>query len=195
MKPILFIDFDGTLCHDLFWRSLPKENLQKIKLFEFDDNHIAERWMRGEFTSEEINKRIAESVEMPYEELWKIFVDNCKTMTVSQEILNKLQDLRSKYHVVLMTDNMDCFDRFTVPALSLDKYFDAIVNSYNVKAGKKDNNGKSFLDVVEKFNSTTENSILIDNSVSTCEVFNALGGKPLIVTPTESLDYWLKRFE
>ena len=174
-----------------FGEVCPQESLQKIKLFEFDDQHIAERWMRGEFTSEEINKKIAASIGMPYEELWNVFVDNCKTMTVSLKTLNKLQNLRGKYHVVLMTDNMDCFDRFTVPSLHLEEYFDDIVNSYNVKVGKKDGGGKSFLDVIEGFQSSIESSILIDNSVSTCEVFTKLGGKSLAVTPTETLDYWL----
>ncbi len=192
-KPVLFIDFDGTLCHDRFWRSLPPEILEKIKIFEFDENKVAERWMKGEFTSEEINQQIAESIGMEYEKLWETFVDNCSTMSVSQDTLNKLLDLREKYYLVLITDNMDSLDRFTIPSLGLAEYFDAIVNSYNERAGKNDENGKSFLKVVERLGSDITKSFLIDNSKSACKTFEALGGKSFLATSTENLDFWLSK--
>src|ERR1044072_1737700 len=124
MKPVLFIDFHRTLCHDLFWRSLPAEIVEKIRLFEFDEQKIAYRWMRGEFTSEEINQQLAQVVGMEYAELWRVFVENCRTMHVSQQSLQNISGLREQFQIVLMTDNMDCFDRFTVPSLQLDHYFD-----------------------------------------------------------------------
>ena len=37
---------------------------------------------------------------------------------------------------MIATDNYDVFDKWTVPALSLDNLFDDILNSYNLKALK-----------------------------------------------------------
>lgn len=191
MKPVLFIDFDGTLCHDKFWRSLSPELLSKIKLFEFDEEQIAQRWMRGEFTSEEINRRVAPLIGMDYQELWDLFVENCSTMEVSKDLLETLSNLRSRYHVVLMTDNMDSFDQFTVPALHLEDYFDLIVNSYNKKRGKEDESGKNFTEVLQSYDSAIEDSILIDNSAQACQLFESLGGTSYLVSGDQNLGYWL----
>ena len=41
-KPILFIDFDGTICYDKYWRSLPERYNNKIQklLFQKDQSLI-----------------------------------------------------------------------------------------------------------------------------------------------------------
>jgi FMN phosphatase YigB (HAD superfamily) len=190
MKPALLIDFDGTLCHDKFWRSLPPETLEKIKIFEFGGSGIAQKWMRGEHTSEEVNELIAKKIGMPYEELWNIFVDNCSSMKVSAQVLEKLNSLRARYNTILLTDNMDSFDRFTVPALN---YFDLIINSYTEKRGKNDAEGQLMADVLERVGSKVKDSYLLDNSESACNVFTNLGGTSFLVTPEQNLQYWLDK--
>lgn len=191
MKPTLFIDFDGTLCHDRFWRSLDPEILAKIRVFEFGPAGTAHAWMRGEYTSEEINQGIAQKIGIPYEELWQVFTENCSTMEVSQQVLDKIHSLRDRFHTVLITDNMDSFDRFTVPALGLDRYFDLIINSYNERTGKTDNNGALIVDVLTRIGSQIEGSYLLDNSEDICELFTNLGGTSFLVTPEHNLEYWL----
>jgi FMN phosphatase YigB (HAD superfamily) len=193
MKPALLIDFDGTLCHDKFWRSLPTETLEKIKIFEFGGSGIAQKWMRGEHTSEEVNQSIAKEIGMPYAELWNIFVDNCSSMQVSAEVLEKINSLRVRYHTVLLTDNMDSFDRFTVPALNLQNYFDLIINSYTEKRGKNDDEGKLMLDVLQRVGSEAKESYLLDNSESSCNIFTVLGGTSFLVTSEQNLKYWLDK--
>ncbi len=192
MKPILFIDFDSTLCFDRFWRSLESNRWLAIQDYIFNLNQsLVEDWMRGVCTSEDVNKKIAEYLNMDYQALWDIFVSDCKSMYVSQNTLNKIDELRSKYQTVLITDNMDCFDRFTAPALELDKYFDSIVNSYNEKLHKKEEGGKLFLEVCKRRGSVDIGTcILIDNSNRVCRVFDALGGKALRVDDSHSADYY-----
>ena len=42
-KQNIFIDFDGTICFDYFWRSAPKEINATIVKFLFQDNvHLIE---------------------------------------------------------------------------------------------------------------------------------------------------------
>ena len=36
--------------------------------------------MRGKHTAEEINQIISEKIGIPFEKLWTVFVEDCKTM-------------------------------------------------------------------------------------------------------------------
>lgn len=171
----LFIDFDGTICFDKFWRNTPKETYEIIQEYLFRDNQdLVIDWMVGKHTSEEINMIVAKNTGLKYENIWDTFVHDCRNMEVDSEILKLIGGLRSKYYIVLITGNMDCFDRFTVPALYLDNYFDKIVNSFNEGIQKGDNGGQSFLNHLE---GNIKNAILIEDSSKSRKVFEKLGGK------------------
>ncbi|HEY4486325.1 MAG TPA: hypothetical protein VJB70_01150 [Candidatus Paceibacterota bacterium] len=192
MKSALFVDFDGTLCHDKFWRSLEPALQEKIQEYLFGvDQEIVNDWMRGVYTSEDIHQKLVEDLKINYEFLWNIFVEDCRTMFVEKSVLGKIAKLRDRYITVLITDNMDCFDRFTVPALGMDACFDYIVNSYNEKMSKNDNGGKLFLDISARIGGMLPESILIDNSPKTCEIFQKLGGRSFWVTAEKPLSLWL----
>ncbi len=193
MKPVLFIDFDGTLCFDRFWRSADPETFKKIQSYLFlSKSEMVYRWMLGKYTAEEINVHIADQLGISHEPLFKLFVQDCETMRIERSALEKISLLRSRYSTVLMTDNMDCFSRFTVPSLKLGDYFDAIINSYYEKRSKNHAGGKLFIDVLARQNSPIAGSILIDNSKPTCEIFGALGGTSLFVSKEKTLSHWLK---
>jgi FMN phosphatase YigB (HAD superfamily) len=58
---------------------------------------------------------------------------------ISENSLNLVTALRSKgIKVVIATDNMDTFHRWTVPSLRLDSYFDHILSSFELRALKAD---------------------------------------------------------
>ena len=192
MKPILFIDFDGTICHDRFWRSLPKEQYTKVQefLFESDSAYVNE-WMRGKRTSEEINMLVAEHIGMSYEKLWELFVKDCETMQVSLGVLKRIQSLRNKYTVILITVNMDSFMRFTVPALNLNLYFDHISSSYEEKILKTDNKGEIFMKFTDAHEVPIGTCFLIDDSLKVCSTFKYLGGNECLVTGNKNVMYYL----
>jgi len=152
---------------------------------------VVRDWMKGERTSEEINKLIAGSLPVEYIYLWDVFVRDCKEMYIDQHVLEKINILRDVYTAVLITDNMDCFDRFTVPVLGLKQHFDAVVNSSSRHQFKNDNGGKLFVDVATESSSQIVNSVLADNSENTCRTFSNLGGRSLFVTKEIPLSYWL----
>jgi len=183
---ILFVDFDGTLCKDYFWRSLPTETRSKIQNFLFDSNSdIVADWMLGKYSSEEVNKLLAEHLNYDHRVLWQIFVTDCEHMVVPPVLLELLQSLRAHYTTVLITDNMDCFNRFTVPALQLGKHFDAICNSWNEGRCKRDENGASFAAYSLQNGSSLSDSILIDDSSANCQLFESLGGTAYNVASLE----------
>lgn len=194
MKPILFIDFDGTLCHDRFWRSLPGEQYKKVQALLFgEERTYAEEWMKGKWTAEEVNQFLAEKLGIPFDELWSVFVRDAETMNVSKEMLETIDRLRDTYTTILITVNMDSFERFTVPALRLEDYFDDISNSYHEGKFKSDNDGEIFREYLMKYSAPVEHSILIDDSPGVCETFRSLGGSAYRVTSEEDISHHLTR--
>ena len=180
----LFVDFDGTICHDRFWRSLSDAEYTLIQSVLFGtDPTIAKDWMCGTYTSEDINQLVSKKTKLVYAYLWQNFVYDCQTMRIDPEILAVVTALRQHYSVVLITGNMDCFSRFTIPALRLEKYFDRIVNSADEGQLKTENNGETFL---KYLTGNINDAILIEDSPTSCTLFTTLGGTALPVTEQHS---------
>lgn len=144
-KSIVFVDWDGTLSWSRYWESLLKTNdtLAKVvsDFFAFEKDMEA-RWMRGGLKSEDINKLISQRSGLSEDFLWRTFIFDCQKMKVDPEVISLIKKLKEKYIVILVTGNMDCFSRFTVPALGLDKVFDKIINSSDVGYLKTEYDGK-----------------------------------------------------
>lgn len=195
MKKTLLIDFDGTICHDRFWFGLDNKTKDKISDFLHKDDHrLIKKWMKGGLTSEEINKKISKYLDQDEELLWKEFVKSCKRFKVDKNILNKINKLRSRYQVILLTDNMDSFDRFVKPELKLEKYFDKIINSFNEKCIKSEPDGKLFKKTMKILNTNIENCMLVDNSKLICSLFEQFGGKSFLVTKEKPVEFHLSKF-
>ncbi|NEJ17715.1 hypothetical protein GR211_33220 [Rhizobium leguminosarum] len=188
-RPIIFIDFDGTICNDRYWRTLPSDKQNKLQTYLFQENrNIVFEWMRGLHTAEEINNLVAVALDIPYSELWEIFVADCQSMHVSPATLARLAHLRLIANTILVTGNMDSFSRFTVPALLLDQHFDAISNSYNEGRLKTDDGGALFMQYIEQFGASIEDCVVIDDSAEVCSTFARLGGMPLHATAGRTTD-------
>lgn len=195
-KKIVFIDWDGTLCWSRFWESLLKSDLkfaEVVNNFFVSDKEIVIDWMCGKFKSEEINKIISQKTGLPLDMIWRTFVSDCKKMKVDPEIVILIRELRKKYSVVLITGNMDCFTRFTVPALKLNEMFDCIVNSADIGYFKTDYNGKTFIDCLKRFNiDDISSAYLLEDSLKTCTIFNQLGGTAFKINNKEDTVNCLK---
>jgi len=191
-KPILFIDFYKTLNYDMFWRSLAADKSQEVQEILFkNERALADDWMRGKHTAEQINQIVAEKINIPYEQLWNIFVNDCKNMTVPIGTLETINSLRQKYLTILITDNMDNFTRFTLPALKLGDYFDHVVNSYDEKMLKADNGGELFLKHSTLHDANIRECLCLDDSNTVYQTFTQLGGKAYLVTPEQDVSYYL----
>lgn len=151
--------------------------------------------MLGKYSAEQINQLIADEIDMPFEELWPLFVKDCSSMHVDQSVLDRLSALRATYTLILITGNMDCFSRFTVPALKLNDYFDQISNSCDEGLHKTDHGGQIFSDYAAKYQLDISASILIDDSENACKVFAQLGGKACHITPQRDINHFLSALE
>lgn len=191
-KPILFCDFDGVLCHDRFWRSLSHEECDMIQTFLFKNNsNLVSDWMRGGYSSEEINQMVSQNTGISFERLWQVFIQDCKTMSVEKRVLEIITSLRKDYIVILITGNMDCFDRFTLPILELHRYFDYISNSFNERILKTDNNGELYSRLSSRFAVPLEHCLAFDDSESTLRTFSELGGSSHLVTKDNDIMFHL----
>lgn len=157
-----------------------------------ENKWIFNKWLVGKHTSEEINQFVSNHTHIPYERLWSVFVHDCETMHIEKNILNMFCQLRHQFYLVLITGNMDCFDRFTVPALKLHDYFDAIVNSYNEKQLKNDKDGESFL---KYLHGNIRDALLLEDSEKNCATFETLGGTAYRVTPETTALHHLEKIQ
>ena len=206
MKPkILFIDWDGTLSNSRFWEqwSLNPEHIAKYKLiqqvlFEGDEGLLID-WMCGYKIADNVVQYVADVTGLDYGELITELQRSCENMTfIDEDVIQSIQQIRDKgSKVVIATDNMDTFSRWTVPALKLEDYFDGILLSVDRGALKShiSADGTSpffnhfFLSTGIKPSETT----LIDNSLDT-KVVEELGMKFLHVSDDSPLSSQLIQF-
>lgn len=183
----LFIDFDGTISTGRFWSTVPSPLREQIQKLLFEENkELVRDWMRGRYSSEDINLRVAKELSISYEELWEYFVVSCRSFMVPEGVIEVLTELKNKYHVVLITGNMDSFDRFTAPSLNLANYFHEIVNSFNEGCLKHERGGDTFKKYLV---GDIKDAILVEDSIDNCEFFTKLGG---VAYRTESLEHTLE---
>lgn len=188
-KNIVFIDWHNTLSWSKYWESLLGKNTDFTKVvddfFAFEKEMEA-KWMLGKLRSEDIVKLISSRSGLSEDLLWQTFVSDCQKMHIDPKAISLIKKIKEKYIVVLVTGNMDCFSRFTVPALGLDKLFDRIINSADVGYLKTDYDGKTFTDCFKQYSiSDFSKSFLLDDSEKTCTLFDKIGGRALRVNAKE----------
>ncbi len=191
MRKTILIDFYKVLSYENFWsgKLSGADPLKDIEAFVFRDNmELVNDWMRGKYSSEQIHDFIEESLGFFKSELFPIFVEERKSLEISELLVSKLRELREDYQIILVTDNMDCLDRWTIPNnLETFSVFHQIYNSCNLGLLKTDDSGKVFKVIAKEQGLHFENCFLIDDSVKNCEFFEQLGGTSYNVTGEENV--------
>ncbi len=143
----VFVDWYKTLSMSVFWEQFkddhhPYNQLYKpISTFLFvESQDLIHHWMRGHLECEKVVERLCRELRLDSEIILRELILSCQHMQlVSENTLNLVTVLRSKgIKVVISTDNMDTFHRWTVPSLRLDSYFDHILSSFELQALKAD---------------------------------------------------------
>ena len=182
------MDFFGVISYDLFWASLQNSEHPLHPFFDpIEDllfrgatkaEGLVDEWMSGKYTSEHILQIIAERTGAPYQAILDVFCEDCQRLDISRPILQGVQALRENWYCILRTDNMDSFDRFTLPANPhLAEAFDEVHNSHTLRQLKEADGGKYFVTTASGLGVGMGHCVLIDDSASTCKLFERLGGK------------------
>ena len=173
----LFLDWSETLSTSKFWEQFSDPKHKHFELYEqiqekvFKQNKaLLEKWMRGQHTTEEVLIEIASDLNFNYEKLLSEFIYSVENMKfVSDDIVPIIKLIQShNIKVVVATDNMDYFHRWTNKALDLNNIFDGILNSYYLKVRKNDfidNNSLFFDPYIKSNNIDKTKTVLIDDSV------------------------------
>ena len=153
MKPkpytCLFVDWHLTLSTSVFWEQFSKPEHPQHRLFACMQAALFAPagvetwgipWMRGEFTSEEVVEGVCRGTDLDPVFAFQELQSSCRRMRlVSEAIPRCIRDLRAKgLKVVIATDNMDTFHRWTVPGLRLHTLFDDVLSSWQLRALKED---------------------------------------------------------
>ena len=203
---VIFIDWNGTLSISKFWGHLSNSTRENKVFFNKIENtlfcdlkHLLNPWMKGELNSENVIAEIAKHTNISYEFLLNEFIKSCEEMKyISLDICKLIKKLKKKgYMVVIATDNMDSFNRWTVPSLKVYELFDYILNSYDLKVMKNDfdklGNILFFKNFVDKHKIGPGESILIDDSEDIDNRINKYGIDYFKITSSMGLKSVLKK--
>jgi FMN phosphatase YigB (HAD superfamily) len=176
----IFVDWYKTLSVSVFWEQFKEADhpchafYKPISHFLFVESPVLLRnWMRGDLASEKVVDRLCHALHLEPEILLRELILSCQHMQlISENSLNLITALRLKgIKVLIATDNMDTFHRWTVPSLRLDTYFDHILSSFELHALKADIDGQGkslFFSSYLKSNAINPGeSLLLDDSNET----------------------------
>ncbi|GHO83738.1 hypothetical protein [Dictyobacter formicarum] len=146
----VFLDWAFTLSNSLFWEHLNNPEHEYFQAFQtiqhtlFTGKNISQLipdWMRGKLTSEDIVAALCQqNTALDPQMLLAELELSCRQMQfVSPQVPTYVARLQARgIKVVIATDNMDTFTRWTVPALQLRSLFDDVLNSYDLQGLKAD---------------------------------------------------------
>jgi len=206
-KPqIIFIDWNKTLSNSLFWEHLQDVNhrhnkyLNSIEKSMFQNNrNLINPWMRGLYTSEDIVEILSKDSGVPKEIILHELAESCYQMKyVSNDIPKLIKKIKSKgIKVVIATDNMDTFERFTIPSMEIGNLFDDFLISCKLKVLKEDIQEDSipfFDNYLNKYNLSYQDAVLLDDCIDTTGVYNKLGFQIIEITSSNKLIEILKEY-
>ena len=180
----IFLDWNGTISKDYFWKSLKTKNnelFEKInKILFVDNSYIINEWMLGNVKIDDILNLLSKETKANQEYLMEELVFGLKQMDFVihdlKDIIKKIQ--KNDIKVVLSSDNMDIFS-YVIDNLNLKNIFDDILLSNILKHLKNDVDGNNhalfFHDYIIKNNLKYEECVLIDDSKSLVDMCKKVG--------------------
>ncbi len=176
-KNIIFVDFNWVISHKDFWYSLKTHDTiiyEKINTFLFINNkQLVQDRMLWKYSSTDICQILSNKLNLDYHYIYQTLINDCKNIDLSNTIKNALQELKNKYIIVLITDNMDCFSEITKNNTNYFSIFDEIFNSAKKWYFKTD----AYIEYITKYKANICFSYLIDDSTKNCEIFKKLWWK------------------
>jgi hypothetical protein len=206
----IFVDWNGVLSNDLFWASILsnvkhplrpglRTALQRI----FDNSELVNEWMRGTLSSRQIIDELNLALDKRFSNtfLERRLLQDCGRMLVNAALIAFLGDVAGRAFIVLATDNMDCFfqqisisrcSRRTRSLLNgnlqlrhIGSRFDDVLCSSALGTLKSDNPIRFFGDWLYRHALSFSQALLLDDSETTCRIFERSGGTAIRVLPSD----------
>lgn len=142
---VVFVDWAKTLSTSMFWEQRPGCRLSaadsaRVDSYVFSRTDLLRQWMVGALSAEDVCSSAGASLGLPAGDLLADLEQSCLSMEFDDPAaVVVLQAIREQgIKVVLATDNMDTFYRWTVPAMRLTGIVDAILDSASLGCLKGD---------------------------------------------------------
>jgi FMN phosphatase YigB (HAD superfamily) len=190
LRPLLFVDFHGTISDSVYWNTLSEGLLSSIQGQMFANPSFIADWMRGWKSSGDACDYAAEVTGLPAEDLHAELLQSCAKIEIREDVLNSLRIAKERFRTVLITANMDCF-KLVVQSLGLEAVFDRIVVSSDYGLLKEDGQGRLFKHVASTCGGELQTAVLLDDSPKVCRTFSRLGGRAIQVTGPSSMAWHL----
>ena len=178
---VIFIDWDKTLSTSRFWGHWATSEPQFYQLIQKHlfgpNNEIIVAWMRGKLGAEQVIEQLAVLTGIEEKTLLRELERSCQNMQlIDQSIKEAIMRLRSDgVKVVIATDNMDTFPRWTVPALSLSGLVYYILDSHSLCVLKKDSDARGMSKFFQPYLSSQgikpDEAVLFDDNAPYVENF------------------------
>jgi FMN phosphatase YigB (HAD superfamily) len=201
---VVFVDWFGVLSTDLFWHSIVTREthphhrsveLATATLFRQKPD-LVKNWMRGRVNS----AAIVDQLELPLNRRYKAdfflrrLLDDCRRMTYRADLLSGIRRLIPNAHILIATDNMDCFASQLPKMRSLRFEVDDVLVSSKLGVLKTDSVKEFFGQWLRDHALTFERALLIDDNAKTCDAFRRLGGDAIVFSTVDAtLDELAKR--
>lgn len=190
---VLFVDWHGVLSDARFWTSV--RHHPAVASLDLDEalsrlytSGAVDEWMRGKLSTRHVVTQFI--VEDGNPALVAFFEDRviheCVVSTTRRKLVQVLMALKSSYHLVLATDNMDCFSEALPSRRDLMRVFDDYLTSVEVGALKSEDPQRFFLPWLEDHDIPVEAAVLIDDRRKNCDRFRELGGDAIVFDGTAS---------
>jgi FMN phosphatase YigB (HAD superfamily) len=137
---------------------------------------------------------ISDATGIEFELLTKFYIESVVQMKVDLELVQATLDIKQKgTPIALVTNNMDIFNKVTIPNKNLKQIFPLIINSYDYGFLKQDPGSKLFATAIKTlgFDSFT-NILFVDDSKKNCDIFESLGGQAYNYDNLENFITYLK---
>lgn len=147
----LFLDWAGTLSTSHFWEQFrdprhPQHDIYRhaqAALFSPEgDRALLDAWLHGRVTSEQVVSALFALDQFDPPVVLRELRRSCEQMRfVSPALPAYIRRIRAHgVRVVIATDNMDTFSRWTVPAMGLARLVDGWLNSADLGCTKAETN-------------------------------------------------------
>jgi hypothetical protein len=175
MNKILFLDFNWVISFNKFWQTLSithQNTYTRIqKNIFWNQKDLVKKRMTWEITYIDIIKVISKNTGTPIEKLSSVLQKDCRNIDIDRELIEALYE---NYRLILITDNMDCFNHWVKPILLRSWKFTNIQNSWDDWYLKWEKSWKIFSQLCEKYNTCIGDTILVDDSKINCLIFSSL---------------------
>lgn len=193
MIKLILSDFDGVLSNvnrDFintgFYTTIRNENPELMQnignfLFKSSSGYITKAWMQGDISYKELNALMARKFGTTEEYLNKHLVESVRKMKMNNELIDFYQVQRAKnIKVCIMSDNMDIFSEVSVKHFNLNKCFDKIYNSADVKQLKRDKNCELAKRIANEFGCGNNEVLVIDDGKKLLDELNEYNFKTFL---------------